>query len=77
MENSRFFLTSTTSADKPKIIEFGNLVFHDGRRIAQLGAMVLVVSGANGDDGAVDDVPEGDHFERNWQGLVGPPVVRQ
>jgi hypothetical protein len=70
-------LTSSAPADEPQIVELGDLVLHDGRRVSQLGAVVLVVAGLDGDDGAVADVAESDHLEGDRQRLVGPPVRRQ
>ena len=38
------------------------LVLHDGGAVPELGAVVLVVSGSQGHDGAVGDVAKGDHL---------------
>lgn len=58
-------LTTTASAHEPQIVEFGHLILHDGRAVAQLAAPILVVAGPNGDNGAVADVGQRDHFECN------------
>ncbi|GIY88475.1 hypothetical protein CEXT_639351 [Caerostris extrusa] len=70
-------LTSTAPSDEPEVVEFGHLVLHDGRRISQLRAVVLVVSRLDGHQGAVDDLSQADHPKRDGKGLVGPPVRGQ
>ena len=75
--NLIMFLTSSGSADESEVVELGHLVLHDGRAVPQLGAVVLVVAGAERDDGAVVDVAQRDHLERHRKRLVRAPVGRQ
>lgn len=49
-------LTSATASDESQIIEFGHLIFHDGRTIPQLAAIVFIVSGFHGDHRSIADV---------------------
>jgi len=76
-DSTRLKLTSSAASDEAEVVEFGHLVLHDGRAVPQLGAVVLVVAGADGDQGAVEDVAEGHHLEGDGQSLVGAPVRRQ
>ena len=69
-------LTSPASPDEPQIVELGHLVLHEGGRVPQLGAAILVVARANGDQRAVPDLAESDHLERDREGLVRPPMGR-
>lgn len=59
-------LTATTSADKPQIVEFGHLIFHDGRAVSQLAAPILIVAGPNRDNRSIANGGQCDHFECNW-----------
>lgn len=69
--------TSSRSADKAEIAEFGHLVLHDGRVVAQLAAVVLVVAGPDDDDRSVGDLAQGHDAEGDGQRFVGAPVRRQ
>ena len=71
------WLTSARSADESEVVEFGDLILHLRRAVPQLGAVVLVVAGPQGDVGAVGDVAQGYDFEGHRQGLVGPPMGGQ
>lgn len=70
-------LTSSTSANKSQIIELGHLVLHDGAGVAQLSAPVLIIARPDGDQRAVGDLAQGDHFEGHRKCLVGAPVGGQ
>lgn len=73
----RRILTSAAPPHEPEVVEFGDLILHDGSAVPQLGAVVLVVAGADSDDRAVDDVVQSDDFEGGRQTFVGAPVLRQ
>ncbi len=51
--------TSSRSADETEIAEFGHLVLHDGRVIAEFATVVFIVAGSNGYDSAVRDFSKG------------------
>ena len=70
-------LTSTGPANEPQIVEFGHVILDDSGGVAQLGAPVLVVAGADGDQSAVLDAAEAHDAECGRQRLVGPPVGGQ
>ena len=56
-------LASSRPADESEIVELCHLVLHDGGAVAKLAAVVLVVAGSQGDEGAVHDVAQRDHLE--------------
>ena len=70
-------LTPSAPADEPEVVELGHLILHEGRRVPELGAAVLVVTRAHGHHRAVADLAEGHHLERHRQSLVRAPVRRQ
>lgn len=70
-------LTSTASADEPQVVELGDLILHQSRRISQLGAAVLIVTSANGHKGAVAHLAESHDLECHRESLVGPPMRGQ
>ena len=53
------------------------MVLHDGRVIAQFAAIVFVVAGSYGDDGAVGDFSKGHDPKGDGQRFVGSPMRRQ
>ena len=55
-------LTSSRPPDEPEIVELGNLVLHDGRAVAQLRAVVLVVARTQSHDRPVRHVAQRDHL---------------
>lgn len=67
-------LASSASADESEIVELGHLVLHECRVILELGAEILVVSGLDGDQGAIADLAESNHLERDRQSFVRSPV---
>ena len=69
--------TSSGTADEPEIVELGHVVLHDGRGVAEFGAPVLVVAGADGDQSAVVDSAEANDAKSRRQRLVGAPVGGQ
>ena len=71
------WLTSAGSSNESQIAELGHLVLHDGRVIAELATVVLVVTGADGDHGAVRDLSECHDAEGHRQRFVRTPVRRQ
>ena len=56
--------------DKPEVSELGHPVPQAGLVVAQLRPVVLVVAGAQGDQGAVLDVTQAHHLEDDRQRLV-------
>lgn len=76
LEN-KTILTSAAAAHESQIVELGHLVLHEGGAVPQLGAIVLVVSGAYGDDRAVRHLTQRDHLERDRKRLVRPPMGGQ
>ena len=70
-------LTSATPADEPEVIKLGHLILHDRRAVSKLRTIVLVVACPHSDQGAVQHVPQGHHFEGDRQSLVGSPVWRK
>lgn len=70
-------LTSSTPAHESQIVELGHLVLHHRRTVAQLGAIVLIISRPHRHHRSVHDVAQGHHLEGNWQCLVRSPVGRQ
>ena len=69
--------TSAGASDEAQVAEFGHLVLHDGRVVAQFAAIVFVVAGADGDDGAVGDLAQRHDTEGDRQRFIGAPVRRQ
>lgn len=57
-------LTSTASADEPQVVELGYLILHQSRGISQLGAAILIVTGAHGHQGTVAHLAESHDLER-------------
>jgi hypothetical protein len=49
-------LTSTRAAHESEVVKLSDLVLHDGGAVPQLGAVVLVVAGPEGDQGPILDV---------------------
>jgi len=70
-------LTSSATTDESKIVEFGDLVLHDGGAIPQLAAAVLVVARSNGNYSTIADLVERYDLECCWKRLVRSPVRRQ
>lgn len=68
--------TSSGSSDEPQVVEFGHVILHDGRSIAEFGAPVLIVSGADRHQSAVVDSAETDDPEGGRKRLVGTPMRR-
>lgn len=52
-------LTSAAPSDEAQVVEPGHLVLHHGRGVPQLGRVVFVIAGHNGDQSPVGDVPKG------------------
>lgn len=69
--------TSSTASDKPQIIEFRHLVLHQCRTVAQLTAVVLIVTRVHRHQRAIHDFAQCDYFEGARQRLVAAPVIRQ
>ncbi len=69
--------TSPGTSDEAQVVEFGDVVLDGGGGVAQLGAAVLVVAGADGDERAVVDAVQDDDPEGRRQRLVGAPMRRQ
>jgi hypothetical protein len=63
-------LTSTRAAHESEVVKLGDLVLHDGGAVPQLGAVVLVVAGPEGDQGPILDVTQGYDLKGHGQGLV-------
>ena len=69
--------TSSRSANKAEVAEFGHLVLHDGRVVAQLAAVVLVVAGPDCDERSVVDAAQADDAKGRRKRLVGAPMCRK
>jgi len=52
-------LTSTTSADETKIVEFGYFVLHVRGTVSDFSKVILVISTSNSHFGAILNVPNG------------------
>lgn len=55
-DGQREGLPSSAPAHESQIVEFGNLVLHDGRAISQFGHRIFVVAGFDRDQSPVLDV---------------------
>ena len=55
-------LTSSRPSDEPEIVELGHLVLHDGRAVAQLRTVVLIVARPQCHDRPVRHVAQRDHL---------------
>lgn len=65
-------LTSSAPAHEAQVVEAGHLVLHHGRRVPQLGRVVLVVPGHHRDQGPVGHVPESHHLHHTrWESYPG------
>jgi hypothetical protein len=72
-----FDVTSSGSADEAEVVEFGHMIFHDGRPVAELGAPVLVVAGPDCDERSVVDAAQADDAKGRRKRLVGAPMCRK
>lgn len=75
--NLIYTLTTPTAADESQIVEFGHLILHHRRTVAQLGAPVLVVARVYRDHRAVAHVRQRHHLEGDRQRFVAAPVLGQ
>lgn len=67
-------LTSSTSADKSKIIKLSDLVLHHSGAIPEFPAAIFVITGAYRHRSAIADIIKGNDFKSDRQGFIGSPM---